>query len=346
MVKVKDLEAIVGRKDYYLVDPKKVKVREDWNPRKSFESQEDEDLRDFIMQNGTMSLPPIFVKRDGDEIVLIDGERRLRATLYAIEKGQEIQGIPAILLDGKMNEIDQLAQAMSANQGKAFTPLEEAEAYKRFLGWGLTVSDIAKKVGKARSSVQARLDLSKATPEVKAALEAGKVGVQDVRSIVKEADGSIEKQKEKLTETQEQKAKGGGMRRPSVMSRKTIEKNIGRMMPEIQNSFGKNLDNDSMRVGILVGLNMTLHNEEVGDATARLVENITKMKQEQAAEAAEAAKVAENAKPASVGDTAGPSDTGSSEAANTGDTAGLVEAIKDNLSEPTGDEPWNKGAVA
>lgn len=271
-------DAFIQRKEYFIVDPKAIVVRPGWNPRKDFNTPDDADLKAFIVDNGP-TFPPMFVKREGDAVVLVDGERRLRATLSAIEAGNEIVGVPCIVLDKGMNEVDQLANTLTSNNGKPFSPIEEAEAYQRFVNFGMKVQDLAKKIGKARSSILSRLELLKASPEVLASLQSGEIGLADVKDIVSETDGKLAAQKEKLEKARAARGQGGGSKRPKTMSRKSLEREISNMMPNVKKSFGKNLDDASLQVGVIAGLMMSLHNCGLSDATAKLVENISQMKE-------------------------------------------------------------------
>lgn len=203
MCKMRENEAIVGRTDYYRIDPTKIKVQEGWNPRLSFDAQKLEELKESIKENGV--LVPLRVKmNNNDEFVLIDGERRLRATLLAISEGAEIVSVPCIVERKQMNEIDMLLLALSTNQGEQLNMMEEANAIKRLMNYGLTQTQIAKKLGKSQATINNRLSLLDASPEVIKEMEQGEVTFTEVRQIVDESDG-IESQKEKLEEVKAKK---------------------------------------------------------------------------------------------------------------------------------------------
>lgn len=198
-------EAVVGRNDIYRVDPTKVKVVSGWNPRSSFDAQKMEELKDSIKENGV--LMPIRVKiNSNDEMVLIDGERRLRATLLAISEGVEILSVPAFIERKTMNEIEMLVHAMVSNQGEPLTMVEEANAIGKLHKYGLKIEDIAKKLGKSYQTINNRLSLLDASPELIEEMEKGEVSFSDVKKIVKDSDG-LDSQQEKLKEVKEKKAK-------------------------------------------------------------------------------------------------------------------------------------------
>jgi ParB family transcriptional regulator, chromosome partitioning protein len=211
---VRNNEAVLGRTDYYRLNPNQIKVLDGWNPRLSFDAQKLEELKESIKENGV--LVPLRVKMNNDgEFTLIDGERRLRATLLAISEGAEIVSVPAIVERKTMNEIDATILALTANQGEPLTMMEEANAIKKLQNYGLKPEEIAKKLGKSVPTVYNRLSLLDASPELIEQMENGEVSFTDVKKIVNESDG-IESQKEKLEEVKAKKAarKAAGTKKP------------------------------------------------------------------------------------------------------------------------------------
>jgi ParB family transcriptional regulator, chromosome partitioning protein len=204
--KTRNHEAINGRTDLYRVDPRQVKIVQGWNPRSLFDAEKLEELKESIKENGV--LMPIRVKINADnEMTLIDGERRLRATLAAIEEGAEIVSIPAIVERKTISEIDALILAMTANTGEPLSIVDEAGAIKKLQNYGLKVEDIAKKLGKSVPTIYNRLRLLDASPEVLNEMEEGNLSVNEVFKIVDKSSGSIEEQKVEMEKTKEKKAK-------------------------------------------------------------------------------------------------------------------------------------------
>lgn len=202
---VRNHESVVGRTDFYRVDPTKIKVVDGWNPRSLFDAVKLDELKESIKENGV--LVPIRVKLNNEgEMTLIDGERRLRATLLAISEGAQIVSIPAIIERKTLNEIDATIIALTANTGEPLTMMEEAVAIKKLQNYGLKPEDIAKKLGKSLPTVYNRLSLLDASPELIEEMEKGEVSFTDVKKIVKDSDG-LASQSEKLKEVKEKKAK-------------------------------------------------------------------------------------------------------------------------------------------
>jgi ParB family chromosome partitioning protein len=124
-------------------------------------------------------------KTDDNRLELIDGERRLRATIRARKEGAEIPGVPVKVAKKGTNEINLFYDAINANGGKDFLPTEEADAFKRLRNWGVEVKDIAINTGRSIGHVRNRLELAEASPDVKAAVNAGEITIGDAQVIAK-----------------------------------------------------------------------------------------------------------------------------------------------------------------
>jgi ParB/RepB/Spo0J family partition protein len=199
---LKDVEGFEKRADMFYVDPRKVKVVQGWNDRTDFTGEEE--LVASIKEIGVKQ--PIKVKRTKEkELELVDGERRLRATLKAIEQGSDIKSIPALVVSPKASEIDIYLDSIVSNTGKPLTPIEEANSFKRLIAWGISVQEIANKSGRSISHIRNRLELANAIPAVKEAVQNGDITVNDAQGMVKDSDGKVEPQKEAL---EKKKAEG------------------------------------------------------------------------------------------------------------------------------------------
>jgi ParB/RepB/Spo0J family partition protein len=198
------MDGIVGRGDQYRVDPRIIVVQDGWNPRTDFSGQDE--LKLSIIENGVRQ--PLRVKKQDNRIILIDGERRLRATLQAIAEGHAIESVPAIFERNGVNDIEAMFTALITNEGKPLDPVEEATAFYRLQNWGVSVGDIARRMGKSESHVRNRLALVDAAPELKAAIQAKQVGTVDAVKIVKESGGNIEAQTKAIPEAKAKREAG------------------------------------------------------------------------------------------------------------------------------------------
>ena len=190
-------DAITSRKDMMMVDPQQIIVMKNWNPRTEFNEEELKMLMNSIIVHGVKV--PIRIKLNKDrKFVLIDGERRLRATLMAIEKGHIIESIPAIIERKGMSESDMLILAFTTNTGIPLKPFEEAEAIKRLIDGGMSLKSVCLNLGKSLTFVNNRLKLLEVTPEIKEAVQKKEISLKDATDIVNKSDGDIEKQNNKL----------------------------------------------------------------------------------------------------------------------------------------------------
>lgn len=173
------------RTDIYQIAPRNVDVVAGFNVRREFAIDE---LKEQIKLNGVLN--PITViptkAADGTERYrLVDGERRLRATLAAIEEGADIRRIKAIFLPRNTSEEEQLVQQMMRNEGKNFTEYECAIMFHRFKdAFGYSQTEIAAKFGKSPTFVSRCLSLMELAPEIQQKLESGEISTNAVREIV------------------------------------------------------------------------------------------------------------------------------------------------------------------
>jgi ParB/RepB/Spo0J family partition protein len=189
---------IVGQGELFKIEPTKIRVREGWNPRQDFDIT---DLAANIRVNGVKR--PLLVKREDDgHYVLVDGERRLRAVLACIEDGCEILSVPCMVEPPRTSDAESLVDALVSNQGKPFTPEEEAEAFRRFVAWDWSIEKIAQRVGRSQSYVRDRLRLLEATAPVLEAARTGAIPWSAAMHVVRTSH-EPERQAELVLEAQE-----------------------------------------------------------------------------------------------------------------------------------------------
>lgn len=173
------------RTDIYTIDPRNVVIVENFNVRKEFALDE---LKEQIKLQGVLNPITVvpFKDEDGNEKYrLVDGERRVRATLAAIEEGAEIARIKAIFLPRNTIEEDLLIEQMMRNEGKNFTEYEQALMFQRFRDkFGYSQSEIAAKFGKSATFIGRCLSLLELAPEIQEKIENGEISTGAVRQIV------------------------------------------------------------------------------------------------------------------------------------------------------------------
>ncbi|MCG6986706.1 MAG: ParB/RepB/Spo0J family partition protein [Gemmatimonadetes bacterium] len=153
-------------------------------PRRSFTDAELEELAASIKENGL--LQPLVVRpapAGGEGFELVVGERRFRAVSRL---GWE--DVAVVVRDASDETL--LVLALVENlQREALNPLEEAEGYQT-LGerFSLTQADIARAVGKDRSTVANFLRLLKLPPSVRKLVESGSLTSGHARALLSVAD--------------------------------------------------------------------------------------------------------------------------------------------------------------
>lgn len=176
---------VTKRTDIYSVDPRNVVVVENFNVRRDFAIDE---LKEQIKAQGVLNPITVvpFKDEDGNEKYrLVDGERRLRATLAAISEGADIKRIKAIFLPRNTKEEDLLIEQMMRNEGKNFSEYEQAIMFQRFKDkFGYTQTEIAAKFCKSVQFVWKCLQLLDLAPEIQEKLEKGEISTSAVRQIV------------------------------------------------------------------------------------------------------------------------------------------------------------------
>lgn len=182
--------------NHNLVDPTTIGRMPGWNPRIDFG-----DIEALAAQIEQQSIDghvvglinPLRIRRavgrsDGKVFDLIDGDRRLTAIELLLSRGVAFpEGVPAIISDAKQPEQQMLVQMLLANEGKPFTPIEEAQAYRRMKESGMTLEAICKAVGRSHVHVGYTLALLDAAPEVVAAVVDGTIGATTAKEVIKAA---------------------------------------------------------------------------------------------------------------------------------------------------------------
>lgn len=141
-----------------LVPIEKVKPNKE-QPRKIFKDKEISELSASIKENGIIQ--PLVVSEEGNGFLLISGERRLRASRLA-----GLKMVPVVIK--KATKKDQMAMAIIENvQRSDLNCVEEALAYYQLMSeFSLTQEDVAKKIGKDRSTIANFLRILKLPREV------------------------------------------------------------------------------------------------------------------------------------------------------------------------------------
>ncbi|MCD5401522.1 ParB/RepB/Spo0J family partition protein [candidate division NPL-UPA2 bacterium] len=163
-----------------------------YQPREKFAKAEMQELVSSIKEKGVVQ--PILVRwqppetAGGGEYEIIAGERRLRA---AREAG--LEKIPAIIREVSEGEMLEIS-LMENIQREDLNPLEEAEALWRLLEeFELTQEELARRLGKERSTLANTLRLLKLPPEVQEEVREGAISAGHARALLALPDAKEQK---------------------------------------------------------------------------------------------------------------------------------------------------------
>jgi ParB family transcriptional regulator, chromosome partitioning protein len=146
-------------------------------PRRDVEHANLEALATSIADHGV--LQPILVTETLDGYRVVAGERRVQAARLA-----GLETIPAVVR--QLADREQLELALVENvQREDLNPIEEANAFRQLADeFGLTQDDIARQVGRARTTIANTLRLLDLEPGVQLAVADGRLSEGHARALV------------------------------------------------------------------------------------------------------------------------------------------------------------------
>ncbi|CUS96468.1 ParB/RepB/Spo0J family partition protein [Candidatus Chrysopegis kryptomonas] len=150
-----------------------------YQPRENFDRASLEELKQSIIEKGVIQ--PITVRRlPGGMYELITGERRVRASSEA-----GLTHIPAYIIEVE-SEKELLELALIENiQREKLNPIEIAKAYQRLIEeLGYTQEEIAKKIGKDRTTVANFIRLLKLPEQIQESLKRGEITMGHARALI------------------------------------------------------------------------------------------------------------------------------------------------------------------
>lgn len=149
-----------------------------FQPRVDFNAQAIEELAQSIRENGVIQ--PITVRRVDHGFELISGERRVRASIQA-----GLTEIPGYVLNVDSDRA-MLEMALIENvQRENLNPIEVARGYQRLIKeCSLTQEEVAKKVGKDRSTVTNFLRLLRLQQPIQVSLRDNEISMGHARALL------------------------------------------------------------------------------------------------------------------------------------------------------------------
>ncbi|GBC78486.1 putative chromosome-partitioning protein ParB [bacterium HR08] len=167
--------------DVDLIDPSP------YQPRTRYDEQRLRELADSIRTHGLVQ--PIIVRRRGLRYEIIAGERRWRAAQLA-----GLLKIPAVIREVPDEQVLELSLIENI-QREDLNPIEEAQAYQRLIErLGLTQEEVARRVGRDRTSITNSLRLLRLPHEVQTLIEEGKLSFGHAKALLSLNSADAQKQ--------------------------------------------------------------------------------------------------------------------------------------------------------
>lgn len=148
-----------------------------YQPRKHFEEEAIEELKESIIQHGI--LQPIIVRKSIKGYEIVVGERRYRAA-----KAAGLEVAPVVVKELSEQEMMELA-LLENLQREDLTPIEEAQAYQSLLDQlDLTQEQLAKRLGKSRPHIANHIRLLSLPEVVRGYISDGKLSMGHGRALL------------------------------------------------------------------------------------------------------------------------------------------------------------------
>lgn len=177
------------RTDIFLIDPRNIVVVEGFNVRQDFDLDE---LKEQIKAKGVLNPITVIPFKDengNEKYKLVDGERRYRATMKAIEEGVSIPWIKALKAPKDATTEDLYIEQMMRNEGKRFTEYECAIMFRRFKEeFGYSQIEIAEKFKKSPAFISKCLSLLDLPDYLQQKIIKGELSVKAAKEITNSYD--------------------------------------------------------------------------------------------------------------------------------------------------------------
>ena len=175
-------------KEVKVHEPLMVKLREIEpnrdQPRKEFDKESLEELKDSILQYGV--LQPLVVVKKGKYYEIVAGERRWRAAkLAGLKEG------PVIIKELSEREISEVSLIENI-QRENLNPIDEALAFRQLLdNYSLKQEDVATKVGKSRAYITNSTRLLKLPENVRGYVAKGELSTGHAKVLLGVEDPAL-----------------------------------------------------------------------------------------------------------------------------------------------------------
>lgn len=168
-----------GKEDILLIPVEKLVVEEGFNIREDY--GDIEGLARELAAAGQKQPLRVRLSTDKKSAVIIDGHRRLKAVPIANKSyGAKITALKCIVEEKGANEETRIIDLFMLGDGKPLTPIEQAAAIKRLLGFNKKPAEIARMIGKSVNHIDRLLKLNSASAPLREAVRKGTISASAV----------------------------------------------------------------------------------------------------------------------------------------------------------------------
>ena len=173
--------------DFWWVDTRRLREEEGFNRREDY--GDIPALAREIKATGLNQLEPLTCYKKGENWVVIRGHRRCRA-LKLLEKEGEILEVRIIPAPKSFKKEDTILDQITGNEGKPFTPWEQAKVLRDLRGLGWSEKDIQERSGRSKVYVRRLLTLADAPQKLINMVREGRVSATEAMDTI--AEGRVD----------------------------------------------------------------------------------------------------------------------------------------------------------
>ena len=188
-------ETVDESKSYFICPIEKIRPNRN-QPRKHFAADKLEELAASIREQGIIQ--PLIVTKKDDGYEIVAGERRWRAAQKA-----GLHEIPVVIREATPDVVMELALIENI-QRQDLNAIEEAQAYRSLVDtFNLSQEDVARRVGKNRTTVTNALRLLKLPDDIQRDIVEERLSMGHARALLSlEADELVEKARHEIVHRQ------------------------------------------------------------------------------------------------------------------------------------------------
>ncbi len=227
-----------GRHKYFVCPVEDIKPHKQ-QPRKTFNDSKMAELVASIREKGVIQ--PLVVRHTEDHYQIIAGERRWRAAQKA-----GLKEVPVVIQD--VSEDWALEMALIENiQREDLNPIEEAGAYRHLMSnFDLSQEEVAKRVGRERSTVANALRLLRLPIEIQQDVIVGQLSMGHARALlslegvarIREARDLVVKKQFSVRQTEALVKKLKGNQGQEVARKSPIDPELADLAARLQRRLG------------------------------------------------------------------------------------------------------------